>query len=298
MAGVSVLRLVRKRVEESGVVKVSYTGILGKGEYLVHEYTVSLMGLLLQDPPSADVYLYTGAFTVSEGSTDYCRWHSGPLHERDDPEERLYCPEHARPGGYCSRHRRSLRALYDECMSRAGQRSLEACRELDEKAGRIEYTVYLAVVGGAVKVGATRSWRLIDRLAEQAHEAFTTVAVVEGSYEARRLEQAIAKAGIAGERPSRRQRLKRAPIGQAVASLAAIAEKAARMAGFEWDGRIMRIRPPASLPPQTPPHRASGVRLRATGYWGGMLIVEDPGGGELALDTRRLLHRDSIIKLP
>lgn len=298
MARSGVLRLVRKRVEESGVVKVSYTGVLGKGEYHVYEYTVSLTGLLLQDPPSADVYLYTGAFTVSTGGMEYCRWHDGPLHERDRPEERLYCPEQARLGGYCPRHRRSLRALYDECMSRAGQRSLEACRALDEKAGRIEYTVYLAVVGGAIKVGVTRSWRLIDRLAEQEHDAFTTVAVIDGAYHARRLEQAIAKAGIASERPSKRQRSKRIPLGQAVASLTAAAEKAARIAGFEWSGRIMRIRPPGSLPPETPPQRASGVRLRATGYWGGMLLAEDPGGNTFALDTRRLLHRDSIIKLP
>ena len=294
--GASVLRLVRKRVVPGGVASYEYQGLAGGGVYEVEEYRVELLGLLLQDPPSADVYLYTGAFTLPGpgGFEQYCRWHNGPLAERDDPEKRLYCPEVA-PQGYCRRHRRSLRALYDECMSRSGLRSLEACRALDERE-KLEYTVYLLVAGGAVKVGATRSWRLLDRLAEQPHDAATVLATVEGAYEARRLELEVARRGIASERPSRRARGRRLHPGAAAALLEAAAERAARELGLGWGGRVLRVSPPSDLPGEVSPARLAGKTLRARGYWGGLLIV-DADGSPASLGTRELMHRASIVKL-
>ncbi len=296
MQGVSVLRLVRKSVEYRGRASYEYRGLAGGGEYLVDEYTVSFRGLLLQDPPSADVYLYNGFFTLPGrgGYEAYCRWHNGPLAEKDNPEERLYCPELA-PQGYCRRHRRSLRALYDECISRSGAKSLEACRALDERV-KLEYTVYLAVAGGSVKVGVTRSWRFLDRLAEQPHDAATLIAVVEGAYRARRLELEASKRGIASERPSRKARARRIHPGAAAALLEAAAEKASRVLGLDWDGQIVRIRPPDELPPEAAPARLHGSKLRAVGYWGGFLIVKGDRV-DAAIHSRELMHRASIIKL-
>lgn len=289
------LRLVRKSVEPAGDARYEYQGVTGSGVYRVREYTVSLVGLLLQDPPSADVYLYGGAFTLpEEGFEAYCRWHNGPLAERDDPEKRLYCPELA-PQGYCRRHKRSLRALYEECMSRSGRRSLEACRTLDERE-KLEYTVYLMVAGGPVKVGVTRSWRLLDRLAEQPHDAATPLAVVEGAYAARRLELEAARRGLARERPSRRVRAKRLPPGLAAALLEAAAERASRELGVEWSGEILRVKPPDLLPQEVRPERLRGAALRPRGYWGGLLVVEHRGG-LAALNTRDLMHRASIVRL-
>ncbi len=295
--GASVLRLVRKRIVPAGVARYEYQGLAWGDVYEVEEYSVEFLGLLLQDPPSADVYLYRGAFTLPGpgGFEQYCRWHNGPLAERDDPEKRLYCPEVA-PQGYCRRHRRSLRALYDECMSRSGLRSLEACKALDERE-KLEYTVYLLVAGGSVKVGATRSWRLLDRLAEQPHDAATVLATVEGAYQARRLELEAARRGLASERPSRRARGRRLHPGAAATLLEAAAERIARELGVEWRSRILRVRPPEGLPVEADPARLAGRRLRARGYWGGLLIVEVDGGTLASLGTRELMHRASIVKL-
>jgi len=295
--GASVLRLVHKLVEPAGVASYAYHGLAGGGSYRVEEYSVSLRGLILQDPPSADVYLYRGLFTLPpQGGVyeAYCRWHNGPLAERDDPLTRLYCPEPA-PQGYCRRHRRSLRALYEECMSRSGLRSLEACRALDERE-RLEYTVYLLVAGGSVKVGVTRSWRLLDRLAEQPHDVATPLAVVEGAYRARKLEMEAARRGIASERPSRRVKGKRLHPAAAAALLEAAALRAARLLGLEWEGRLLRVKPPDPLPPEAPPERLEGSPLKPLTYWGGLLIL-DANGGQAALHTRSLLHRASIVKL-
>lgn len=299
----AILRLVYRVVEEAGRAEVGLPSLLGGGGSVgVDVYRVTLEGLVVQDPSMLEARLYRGPVRLAPPPWgEVCRWHSGPLDERDRPWERVYCNTRVREGaGYCRQHRRSERALYDACVSLHGEEGLAACRILDSTV-KAEYAVYMLDYGGPKpKAGMTRAWRVVDRVSEQPHTVATVLAVYDSAYQARRAELALAKAGVAGEYGPRgvRRHEHPGPLGAAVQRLQSAAEEAARVLGVSWGGRIFRVEPPwpqGSWPTPTDPRRLVGPELEPKGYWGGLLAVETGNGSLLAVEDRRLTHRLSVL---
>ncbi|GAB6148741.1 hypothetical protein JCM10135_12830 [Stetteria hydrogenophila] len=296
-------RLVYRVVERAGSVEVGAPQALlgGGGSWRVDVYRVAFGGLIVQEPSGLEVSLYTGPVSAAPGPwREYCRWHSGPLDERDRPWERIYCNVEVRGGlGFCRQHRRSERALYEACTSLRGGEGLEACKLLD-RAVRAEYAVYMLDHGGAKpKVGMTRAWRVVDRVAEQPHVVATVLAVYDSAYEARRAEVTVSRLGIAGEQGPRGRRRwgPPEPVAPAAARLESFAGRAARALGVEWEGRLFRVEPPwgrGSWPVHVAPERLSGVEAAPEGFWGGMLALR-AGGRLVGVDERRLVHRLSLL---
>ncbi len=299
-----ILRLVYRRISEAGLVDVRLPStLLGREETRrITLYRVYLEGLIVQDPSMLDVELYKGPVRVAPGPwREYCRWHSGPLDERDRPWERIYCNVEVRGGpGFCRQHRRSERALYDACASLRGGEGLEACRLLD-RAVKAEHVVYLLDYGGVKpKAGMTRAWRVVDRVAEQPHVAATVLAVYDSAYEARRAEVTLSKLGLASEHGPRGRKRWEPPkaLGPEVQRLERAAEEAAKALGVEWDGRVFRVEPPwqpGSWPAYTEPERLAGVELELAGFWGGLLALRSGNGRLLGLDERKLAHKLSLL---
>lgn len=296
----AILRMVYKRVEPAGTARYSVSPLAAGEEYTVEEYTVAVDSLIVQPPGSTDAYRHAGPIAVAPVPwRRYCRWHSGPLDSRDEPWTRIYCNVPL-PGGrweYCRQHRRSERFLYDVCVGLHGEQALEACRLLDSRV-KAEYAVYLlAQQGGHVKVGVTRRFRVLERIAEQPHAAATVLAVYTSALQARRAEIAVSRAGIASEhRP--RSKSKLPPPGPAAAAIHSAAERAASLLGVSWDGRVLRVRPPAGEPPPAgraaDPSRLQGETLEVAGYWGGLILASLPSH-RVWVDERRLLHMDSLL---
>lgn len=295
MGARAILRLVYKRVEGPEVERVAppLSRALGSGEeYTVEVYNVRLDSLIIQDPEGPDATRYSGAITLAGRPwRSYCRWHDGPLDRRDEPWKRLYCTVEARD--YCRYHRRSLRALYDICLTMRGPQGLEACRRLDEEVSG-EYTLYLTHTGKGVKVGVTRSFRILDRMAEQPHSLATVLAVYDSLYRARRAEMAVSRSGLAREASVRRPR--RPDPAAAAPALSQAAREAARLLGVDWSGSLLRVRPPRGLleAPLVDPSRAAGGLLEPASYWGGLLLLHSTAG-DIVLRVRDLLHRDSVV---
>ncbi len=276
-------------------------GFLGGSENLeVDLYDIAFKGLLVQDPPSSDVFFVeAGRAALLRNSYwhGYCRWHNGPLGEEDDASRRLYCPEVA--SGYCRRHKRTLRSLYDTCFG-GGERTLWACRAVDE-ALRVEYSLYLAwwpSPSGNVKVGVTRRFRLHERLAEQPHVAATEIAVFDSALKAREAEIAVSKSGIARQASRRNTVRGHIALPKALAELEAASEKASRLLGLESDARFFSIKAPHSmigLAP-TPPDRVMGRIVVFEDYWGGMVLAR-AGSTPVVLKASDMLHKASIESL-
>ena len=291
----AILRLVWKSVEPSGVRRLEYTGLTGREEWAIEEYSIVYRGLIIQYPEMPDAFLYEDrTLEFAPGPWEqYCRWHSGPLWEKDDPTRRLYCT--ARAEGYCRQHKRSERALYEYCMSLNGERALSACRALDNIA-RVEYALYLTDGGaGRLKVGVTRLFRLRERIAEQPHGVATLVAVFDSAYQARRAEMTISRRGLASERRARKPR-HGLGLAEAARIVASGAERIASLLGVEWDGTLFRVASPAErlvrAGREARPENLEGRRLRISGYWGGYLVLEP---GPLVVSDRKLAHRDSLV---
>jgi len=184
-------------------------------------------------------------------------------------------------------------------VSLPGERGLAACRALDS-LGRTTYVVYVTDGGGAgrAKVGMTRKFRLLDRLAEQPHRAAAVVYESDSAYEARRVELMVSRAGLASERRARSPRRGHS-LPEAAALVASVAEKAARLAGGEWDGRLLRVTSPAerlvSSLKESRPERLVGPRWSLAGYWGGYLALYSPERGRAVVNEKRLLHREALL---
>lgn len=289
-------RVVYKEVVPSGVRVLRLHTIFGRERsYRVESFSITLKGLVVNRPPTPDAEIigYGASIEVVHHPwMEYCRWHSGPLDQADDLASRLYCTSAAR--GFCRQHKRSPRALYEECFGGGGERGLWACRALDDIV-KTEYTVYLTVFPSPskpVKVGVTRRFRLLDRLAEQPHIAATIVATVDSAYRARRIELDLSRRGVA------RQSTRKSGVARGLrrlellASLESAALEASRMAGEKWDGRLYSVQPPPGL--KDPVSPAPGLRFRLEHYWGGLLGGRSEEGPEVWLRASDLLHRDSL----
>ncbi len=294
-------RLAYKEVEplSKETVSTGSTGLMafmGGGEDVVLEtYRLVFRGLVVQD-------LETGTLKLLDPGSRFrvaaleprCRWHDGPLDRRDDPLARTYCLArvHENSLGYCKAHRGSLRALYEECFG--GNRGLEACRRLDEKlGGRVSYTVYLTVHSGTrVKVGVTRSFRLLDRLAEQPHDAATVLLETSSAVEARAAERRVSGLpGFSDKGPRRPGQAGRPNL----ALLLDASRRAASLLGISWEPRALKIQAPDTLGnARSIGALGSGV-YTLRGYWGGFLLLED-GSGLVAVRCGRLTHRALLLE--
>ncbi len=294
-----VYRLTHKEVAHSGVARLGPAGLAGYlgagGETTIEVYKVSLHGVIATPVGFIEPVQLKDSIYIAGGPwRSYCRWHDGPLDRRDNPLERAYCPMEA--DGFCGRHKRSERALYDACMSGSGWRSIEACKKLD-KTVSTEYAVYMLDYGGQKpKVGVTRLFRFRDRIAEQPHMVATLLAVTDSALQARRIEIALRESGIAVERPRRRAHAMIGNPAAAASRLSSAAEKAARFIGVDWRGTLFRVEPPDTLENArtVDPRILAGARLGLAGYWGGMLILESPKG-LVAVGEKELIHRDSLL---
>ncbi|MCE4609750.1 MAG: DUF2797 domain-containing protein [Desulfurococcales archaeon] len=289
-----ILRLVVKKTAfiESKEIR---TGLLSEG-YMIDMYSVEPSYLLLQYPESIEVTKgeLDRFYRVKRGPwIQYCRWHSGPIDRKDDPLERIYC--NINSDSYCRQHKRTTRALYELCVTLHGDKGLEICKLLDKKVST-EYVVYLTDFGGSKpKVGMTRSFRFVERLAEQAHIVATPLLTTNSAYEARRLEIKISASGLAQEIKRRTLRVNRS-IGESAARLSYWAKRISEALGIDWGGRLLRVTPPDDLQyyMQTDPQKIAGMPFIVKGFWGGYLLVEAREGRKYAINTRVLQHRDSL----
>lgn len=297
----AILRLIKYRIDGPRKVATEppkgYLFALRGSHYDVDVYEASLEYLLLQPTGYSDVFPYVGPVRLSERPwSEYCQWHDGPLDEPDDPTRRLYCPVVAE--GFCSKHKRTDRAVYSFCLENHSEKALEACKYIDSKI-KGEYTVYMVDFGGdRPKVGTTRSFRLYERIAEQPHVVATVLTTTDSLYEARLAEMRLAKEGFAVE-SWRHRWLGGQDLYFAALRLSEAAERAAKFLGTSWSGRLFAIAHPGSLRPQPVEveelHKTSRAGyLDLAGAWGGYLILRDQRGRELALRASALLHRDSL----
>lgn len=295
MGSRAILRLFHKRVESSGVEELEspLTRYFGGEAYTVDVYTVKLDSLIIQYPDSPDAYRYTGPVEFSKPPwRTFCRWHNAPLSVRDNPWERLYCTVESE--GYCRYHRRSERALYDTCMSMRSEAGLDACRRLDSIV-KTEYTLYMTETGGrSIKVGVTRSFRLLERISEQPHSVATILAVYDSAYQARRAEITISRSGLAGESSPRKVRRPDPVTGAPL--LYTMADRASKLLGVSWSGRLFRVKPDTRLleARQIPPGKLAGHKGYIEGYWGGFILFNSPNNTSI-IKVRELIHRDVLV---
>lgn len=298
MSNRAILRLVQKKITKYRDLDLEYSGLLGKETWTIKEYIVEPDYLVLQrlDQPDAFKGVDKRIRLAPLPWRPYCRWHDGPLWQKDEPWKRLYCV--VQTDSYCRQHKRSIRALYELCISTHSHNSLEICKKIDSM-GRTNYVVYLTDAGaGRVKVGVTREFRFYERLAEQAHNIATVLHVVDSLYEARKLELQISKKNLASQVKSRRP--KKVYLPKVVALISNAAERISKTVGIEWSGELVRVvsskqRVVLEMP-EAKPENIAGKTFTITGYWGGHLILEDEGAGRLLhISDRRLLHTDPLL---
>lgn len=292
-----ILRLVKKKLTPLGEVEVEYTGLFGRESWRVEVYRVEPDYLVLQTPDKPDAF--KGEASIVRVAPPpwrrFCRWHDGPLWEKDEPWKRIYCVVEAE--SYCRQHKRSLRALYEFCLGTNSPNALELCKKIDSM-GRTNYVVYLTDAGaGRVKVGVTREFRFLERLSEQAHNAATMLHVTDSLYEARRLELEVSRRNLASQVKSRKP--KSVPLSKVAPLLAGAAERISREMGLDWNGRLVRVVSDKQSivlnAREAKRDHVEGRKFRIVGYWGGHLILEGEEGRITHISDRVLIHSDSLI---
>ncbi len=301
----------RKIPAMSGLEEFFATSFTKKYLYLV-EYEVDFKGLIVQDMRVNRLILLKPGSMLRvrdpEETVQKCRWHNGPLHKLDDPMQRRYCVRLSvsRVHGYCVEHSSSLRALYDKCFTGAGHYSLEACRKLDESLGtRVVYAVYLLDYGSdKFKIGSTRIFRFIERIAEQPHLAATIVYTSTSASKAREMEMSLGKLRWFSEKPrhNRLASVLKGSIIDGARRVFALVEEISRKTGMKPPpiSSIITVRQPkkevsvATCVESI--EKIVDATLRLVGYWGGMLFLSDDDKTYCVRESQ-LIHRDSIIAL-
>lgn len=272
-----VARVAIKRTKLAGIEEtepqglLTYIGVSRKLER--HELEFSgLLAQSLRDGGSVLLRPSSRVLVMGEADPPYCRWHDGSLYRHDDPLERRYCTRRT-PRGYCNEHIGSLRALYETCV--AGW-SLDACRKVDEELGtELKYTIYMVAHGGRkVKVGLTRSFRLLNRLAEQHHLVATVILETDSLLKARKAEMRLSgEAGVSDKGP---RKLVDGDRQAAADLLARVAERVAMDLGIDWKRRLLYVESPYRLPEPGRPSMRSEYRI--AGYSQGFLLLEGSEG--------------------
>jgi hypothetical protein len=293
----AILRLVKVTVLQRGTKDVEppkgFLLPVKVGSFKVSVYEAHLDYLLVQPESYSDVFPFRGPLRISQKPwTSYCQWHNGPLEEADDPTKRLYCPVPAE--GFCSKHRRSDRAIYTLCLDSRSPEALEACKAVDKKV-QGEYVVYMVDFGGdRPKVGTTRRFRLLERIAEQPHVTAAVLMVTDSLYKARRAEMTLSKEGV-GVESWRHKWVLGLDLYFSATRLAEFAERASKVLGEQWSGEILTVT--ADVPHKPMLAEAEllvGKSFRVIGAWGGYLVLEGDRG-PLALKYSQLMHRDSLL---
>ncbi|MGC9071115.1 MAG: hypothetical protein ACP5HK_00230 [Acidilobus sp.] len=263
------------------------------GNFEVKVFEAKLCYLLVQPEGYSDVFPYRGPLRLApEPWRPYCQWHNGPLDEADDPAKRLYCLVQA--DGFCSKHKRSERAIYTICLDSRSPEALEACKKIDENV-RSEYVVYMVDFGGdKPKVGTTRKFRLLERIAEQPHLLATVLLETDSLYQARKAEISLSRQGLGAE-SWRHRWIYGLDLYFSALRLSEQAEKASKALGTSWAGEMFTVSADAPQRPMVVERKSlEGKEFSVIGAWGGFLLL---GGrnGPMALKYSSLLHRDSLL---
>ncbi len=271
-------------------------------EVLVHRSVFH--GILLQEIDTGELfYAEPGAvITVTRGYTEYCHWHNGPLDKPDNPLRREYCLSTAfTRHGYCRVHADTLRAMYTRCLGSSRLEEIGSCRRVDEKLRGVSYSVYLLSYRHGLKVGVTRTWRLLQRLAEQPHVVATELLRTRSIVEAREKEIVFGRMQGLTERPHKRS-IKDVLTADAAAEASRVrrtAEAISERYGFDWGGGLVRVLPPEdyvasySRAAEASLDDVMGRRLELIDYWGGSLLLYT-GSSYILLPAKELMHRDSV----
>ena len=304
-----IIRLVFKDIVERGVRSLRSRDLfsfMGSHRlYNVREYEVIFKGLIAQEPDGEILLVKPGtAIRLVEGQ-EYCKWHNGPIDRKDNPLERKYCINPSRSSlGYCLKHLRSDRALYDRCVSGMGNEALEACRIIDRKYPDLEHAVYLIVLPtGKVKVGITRRFRIYERIAEQQHLLATQLTVTRSVLEARRIELKISSETKAVDKGLRglmgRTSITIEQAYNILENMINNIRKNFNLVSSPGDHvEFFRIAPSKHLVQSEElrtPSKTEELFLRD--YWGGYLFLEDSSGKIYAIKTTRILHKKLLMIL-
>jgi len=211
-------------------------------------YKSVFKGIVVQETGSRDLHLVKPGdkIVLLNNQIEYCRHHDTPLNQRDDPLKRNYCVKPAdTKHGYCNQHRESMRAYYSLCFESFSIENINYCRMLDELSHySIEYSIYLLSYGvDGFKVGSTRSFRLLERIAEQPHVLATSIYSFNSAVKAREIESKIGRIEGLHEIPRREfKRVLNTPVNSVVYKFDKIKEKIEKSIGLKTlDNPLIRI---------------------------------------------------------
>lgn len=278
------------------------------GEDIIEEYRSIFKGILIQDPGNGglDIIVAGDYIKLLHPTSEYCHWHTGRLEKRDNPLERIYCLKKPLSHlGYCRIHNNSLRALYSRCFSGGGIHSLGACKRLDEVFGKtITYSLYLIDYGLGAKVGTTRSWRVYERIAEQAHIVATKLMDSTSAYTIREYEIRIGSLHGLSEKPRKRplRDILSHPPRHAFMRLLSIIDKVCRALNIPMPDQkiIFRIVPSTDIvyfnkAKSVEMKTVEGIDLEVLGYWAGYLLVARRNSNEYyIIKSRNMLYRNCL----
>ncbi len=284
----------------------AFLGLSSGLEEVIEEYKTVFHGVIVQDPVSEELELIKPGEKIvfKKCFYDYCRWHNGSLIERDNPLLRTYCLKKPYSGlGYCREHHNSIRAIYSQCFTSSGLKSLNSCRILDNRLGDIvSYSIYILDYGHGLKVGSTRSWRLYDRVAEQPHVVAIEFVRYKSAFQTRDLELRIGGEEGFTERPKKRslRDIVACPPRASYKRLYDAVKKLSRRLGIELsEPRFFRILPGTDIAwyaraREVDASSIYGKRLELIDYWAGYLLLSEGDTGYIIVKTRELLHCDSL----
>ncbi len=287
----------------------TFLGVESGLEEVVEEYKLLFHGILVQDPGSGelDLLISNDYIVFKPGYHEHCHWHNGPIDKRDNPLERSYCLKPLYTSlGYCREHYNSLRAVYSQCFTSSGLRSLSSCRRLDGKLGfSLKYSVYLLDYGYGLKVGSTRSWRLYDRIGEQPHVVALRLIEYSSAFETRDLELRIGSREGFTERPRRRglKDIISYPPRLAYKRLYDASRKIVKELGLGIESsslRLFKVTPSLDITyyvraRETSVDKLYNEKLEIMDYWMGYLLLASTRSSEYyVVKTRNLLHSDTV----
>ncbi len=272
-------------------------------------YKIRFYGIVAQEEGNTTLHLISPGETIYflRENTQYCRWHNGPLEGRDDPLERRYCVREASTRtGFCMQHKDSLRAYYSLCFESMGIEGLRYCWLLDEKIGdRIEYAVYLLSYSvNGLKVGSTRYWRVVDRIAEQPHVLATVLYRFKNAVKTREIESSIGRLNGLTEVPRRTLRESlNTPVSTVVHRMDRIRERIEKVVKIKSEDNIpFRVEPGTDITYYVKAREANIENLlekplEIIDYYSGYLLLSEKNTNTYYIvKANKILHKN-ILKI-